>query len=57
MGWIVAYMLATHLGPRKVDVIVFALVPVLLLGVATLASWIPARRGAAVDPAVALRNE
>lgn len=56
-GWLVAFMLATHLGPRQVDAVVFAVVPVLLLGVATLASWIPARRGARVDPAVALRTE
>ena len=56
-GWLVALMLATHLGPRRVDVSVFASVPLVLLGVATLASWIPARRGARVDPAVALRNE
>ena len=56
-GWLVGLMLATHLGPRQVDVSVFAIVPVVLLGVATLASWIPARRGARVDPAVALRNE
>lgn len=56
-GWLAALMLATHLGPRRVDVSVFAIVPLVLLGVATLASWIPARRGARVDPAVALRNE
>jgi hypothetical protein len=57
-GWVMAYMLAIHLAPgRGVDVVVFTLVPVILLVVATLACWIPARRGARVEPAVALRNE
>ena len=57
-GWVIAYMLAIHLAPgRGVDVVVFTLVPVILLVVATLACWIPARRGARVEPAVALRNE
>ncbi|MBI3402068.1 MAG: hypothetical protein HY048_11660 [Acidobacteria bacterium] len=36
---------------------VFAGVPALLLFVATVACWIPARRVAAIDPLVALRQE
>jgi predicted permease len=57
-GWLIAWLLAIHLAPgRRVDVAVFTFVPVILLFVATVACWIPARRGARVDPAVALRNE
>ena len=58
LGWMAAYVLATHLGPgRRIDVVVFAIVPAVLLLVAALASWIPARRAAVVDPAVTLRCE
>jgi ABC-type lipoprotein release transport system permease subunit len=39
------------------DGLTFAVVCVVLAVAATLASWLPARRAAAVDPVVAMRAE
>jgi putative ABC transport system permease protein len=44
-------------GVRPVDPVTFAGVAMLLVGVAGLAAWVPARRAARVDPIAALRNE
>src|SRR5262249_36219716 len=44
-------------GVEPTDPAIFAAVAVLLLGVATFASWLPARRAAEVNPALLLRAE
>jgi predicted permease len=44
-------------GVNPTEPLLLALVSVTLFGVAVLASWIPARRAASVDPVVTLRDE
>jgi ABC-type antimicrobial peptide transport system permease subunit len=44
-------------GSGGFDLITFAAVPVVLLGVAALAIWVPSRKASGVDPVMALRRE
>jgi putative ABC transport system permease protein len=51
-------LLASQLyAVRALDPLTFVAVPALLLGVALLAAWLPARRAAATQPGVALRAD
>ena len=58
IGWGIAFFVASRLAPPgALDLVVFAVVPLVLMAVAAVASWIPARRAAQVDPAVTLRAD
>jgi ABC-type antimicrobial peptide transport system permease subunit len=51
------FMQSVLFGVEPTDPLTFALVAIVLLGVALLASWVPARRAARVDPLIAMRAE
>jgi predicted permease len=56
-GWMLMFMVALHLLGGVISLPVFVGVPAVLLLVAALASWLPARRATSIDVMVALRQE
>jgi predicted permease len=57
-GWLIAFVINRQMANGGgVDFAVFGGVPIVLLAVATLACWVPARRATTIDPMVALRQE
>jgi predicted permease len=58
IGWVLALAISVRAATWSVaNLPVFIGVPAILLGVATLACWIPAWRASRIDPMVALRHE
>jgi ABC-type antimicrobial peptide transport system permease subunit len=58
VGWLLALLISLHAIPNgDFNLPVFIGVPAILLGVATLACWIPAWRASRIDPMAALRHE
>jgi predicted permease len=55
--WLTGFMRALLFGVGPLDPLTFAVVPPLLAATAVLASYLPARRAARVDPMIALRHE
>ena len=57
-GWGLAFVIVVVFTPDgTLDLRILAGVPALLMIVATIACWLPARRAARVDPMIALRTE
>jgi predicted permease len=55
--WLTRVITSLLFGVSALDPLTYAAVAVVLLGVAVLASYVPARRAARVDPVLAMRND
>ncbi len=55
-AWLTRFLTAQLYGVQRLDPLTFAVVPLILVCVAGLAAWLPARRAAAVSPLQALRG-
>jgi predicted permease len=55
-AWLTKYLQTMLFNVQPLDMTVYALVTVMLLGVAVLACYLPARRATRIDPMIALRD-